>query len=253
MPFDMSTLIFAALAIFFVWKLRSVLGQKTGSEERRVDPPRAPASTTDAKGGAAQDGSNVIRLPGAAGAGAPDPDMTPAKWNGIAEQGSKVAAGLDAITARDPAFSANSFIAGARAAYEMIVTAFAAGDRKTLKALLAADVYESFEHVIAEREARQEKMATTLVSIDKSALVEARLRASIAHISVRFLSKLINVTTNSAGQPINDQQGKVTDSVDVWTFSRDVVSRDPNWKLVATEADQSPPKSEQSPPKGASA
>ena len=192
----MSTLIFAALAIFFVWKLRSVLGQKTGSEERRIDPPPRGPPTAEPRGGAPQDSPNVIRLPGAASATAPDGEPAATRWQGLAEPGSKVAAGLDAIAARDPAFSAKAFIEGARAAYEMIVTAFAAGDRKTLKALLAPDVCESFEHVITEREARLEKMVTTIVSIDKAAMVEAQLRAPTAQISIRFLSKLINITTN---------------------------------------------------------
>lgn len=239
--FDASTLIFAALAIFFVWKLRSILGQKTGSEEKRADqmrrteaeprqPPPAPGAT------------NVIRLPGAAGgeAAAGEP---PDRWQGFAEGGSKIAAGLDAIVARDAAFDPKGFVQGARAAYEMIVTAFAAGDRKTLKSLLAPDVFESFEQAIAAREARAETMTTTLVSIDKASLIDAQLRGSMAQVGVRFLSKLINVTKDKAGAPVDDVQGKVTDSIDMWTFARDVASRDPNWRLIATESDQSAPKS----------
>jgi predicted lipid-binding transport protein (Tim44 family) len=239
-PFDTSTLIFVALAIFFVWKLRSVLGQKTGSEETRIDPPRKPEA--DLRQPPPAGASNVIRLPGAAGAEATGETPPPDRWQGFAERGSKIAAGLDAIVSRDAAFDPKSFVQGARAAYEMIVTAFAAGDRKTLKSLLAPDVFESFEHAIAAREARAETMTTTLVSIDKATLIDAQLRGSMAQVGVRFLSKLINVTKDKAGAPVDDMQGKVTDSIDMWTFARDVASRDPNWRLIATESDQSAPK-----------
>ena len=238
-PFDTSTLIFAALAIFFVWKLRTILGQKTGSEETRAEQTRR--SEAEARQPPAPGATNVIRLPGAAGGDAVASEP-PDRWQGFAERGSKIAASLDAIASKDTAFDPRGFVQGARAAYEMIVTAFAAGDRKTLKSLLAPDVYESFEHAIAAREARAETMTTTLVSIDKANLIDAQLRGSTAQVSVRFLSKLINVTKDKAGAPVDDMQGKVTDSVDMWTFARDVTSRDPNWRLIATESDQSAPK-----------
>ena len=240
-PFDTSTLIFAALAIFFVWKLRSVLGQRTGSEETRSDPPpRGP--TSDPRQVASPTASNVIKLPGAAVAEAAS-EAAPDRWGSFAERGSTVAAGLTAIAGKEPSFEPGAFIAGARSAYEMIVVAFAAGDRKTLKSLLAPDVFESFEQAIAAREARSETMTTTLVSIDKATLIDAQLRGSMAQVSVRFLTKLINVTRDKAGTAVDDMQGKVTDSVDMWTFARDVASRDPNWRLIATESDQASPKS----------
>ena len=231
----MSTLIFAAVALFFVWKLRSVLGEKTGQEGRRVEPARD--ERAEKPGVAPGDAGNVIRLPGAAVNGAAESE-TADRWSGVAERGTKLLASLEAIAARDANFVAKPFLDGARSAYEMIVTAFAAGDRKTLKTLLATDVYDSFTQAIAQRETREEKMTTTFVSVDKPRITDAQLKGTIAQVSVRFLSKLVNVVTDKAGQPIDDLQGKVIDSGDVWTFSRDVTARDPNWRLVATESDQ---------------
>ena len=234
LPFDTSTLIFAAVAIFFVWKLRSVLGEKTGQEGRRPEPARE--DRADRKPATPGEADNVIRLPGAANGAA---EAEPAdRWAGVAERGGKTWAGLEAIAGRDPSFAAKPFLDGARAAYEMIVTAFAAGDRKTLKTLLATDVYESFTQAIVQRESREEKMTTTFVSFDKTAIADAQLRGAVAQVTVRFVSKLVNMTTGKAGQPIDDMQGKVSDSSDVWTFSSDVSSRDPNWRLIATESDQ---------------
>src|SRR5262249_20071998 len=154
------------------------------------------------------------------------------------EQGSPVAAGLDAILAEDASFDAKHFLAGARAAYEMIVTAYAEGDRRTLKNLLSREVYDGFENAIREREGRGETTETRFASIDRADITGAELRGKTAHITVRFVSQLVSVTHDRSGGVIEGSPEKVTEVTDVWTFARDISSRDPNWKLVATEAGQ---------------
>jgi predicted lipid-binding transport protein (Tim44 family) len=185
---------------------------------------------------------NVVTLPGRAAADAaqkPAETAEPAeRWKGIAEPGTAIAAGLDAIAHEDPSFDAKHFIAGARAAYEMIVTAFSEGDRRTLKNLLSKEVYDGFEAAIREREGKGEKVETRFVSIDKSDITGAEVRAHTAHVTLRFVSQLVSVTRDKAGTVIDGNPEKVTDVTDVWTFARDISSRDPNWKLVATEAGQ---------------
>ena len=147
-----------------------------------------------------------------------------------------VAAGLDAIARDDRTFDAKEFIIGAGKAYEMIVVAFAAGDRRTLKNLLSREVYDGFEAAIRDRESKGEKAETRFVSIDRADIIGAELRARTAQVTVRFVSQLISVTRDRNGNVIDGSPEKVTDVTDVWTFARDVTSRDPNWKLVATEA-----------------
>jgi predicted lipid-binding transport protein (Tim44 family) len=233
--FDIYTIIFLALAVFIFLRLRSVLGQRTGRER----PPYDPYSPRDAMRGATND--NVVTLPGRAGDTAQKPVETadPAeRWKGIAETGSALAAGLDSIAREDKTFDVKHFIAGARAAYEMIVLAYAEGDRRTLKNLLAREVYEGFEAAIKERETKGETVESRFVAIDKSDIAGAELRGRTAQITVRFVSQLISVTRNKAGNAIEGNPEKVTDVTDVWTFARDLSSRDPNWKLVATEAGQ---------------
>ncbi len=129
-------------------------------------------------------------------------------------------------------------MAGGRAAYEMIVTAYAAGDRRQLKDLLAREVYEGFETAIREREQRGEKIESRFVSIEAAEIIAAELRGKTAQITVRFVSQLVSVTRDRAGAVIDGSPDKVTTVTDVWTFARDISSRDPNWKLVATEAGQ---------------
>jgi predicted lipid-binding transport protein (Tim44 family) len=227
------TLVFLGLAVFVIMKLRSVLGTKTGFERppevirREMEERQSPAM---------QD--NVVPLPTAQRPPMPpQPEMSQAdRWKGVAEAGTPVAAGLDAILKADPSFDAPGFGGGAKAAYEMIVQAYAKGDRKTLKGFLAKDVFDGFASAITDRESRSETSETTFVSIDKADIVGAEMRDKFAHVTVSFSSKLISVVRDSAGTVTDGSPEKIIDVNDVWTFARDVTSRDPNWKLVATES-----------------
>jgi predicted lipid-binding transport protein (Tim44 family) len=233
--FDIYTIIFLALAVFIFLRLRSVLGQRTGRER----PPYDPYSARDAVRTPPTD-NKVVTLPRPADA-SPKPvvDMEPAdRWKDIAAPGSTVAAGLDAVAAQDPEFDARHFLTGARAAYEMIVTAYAQGDRRNLKNLLSREVYDGFDAAIKERESRGESAETRFVSIDKADITAAEVKGRSAQVTVRFVSQLVSVTRDRAGNVIDGNPDKVTDVTDVWTFARDLSSRDPNWKLVATEAGQ---------------
>lgn len=237
--FDIYTIIFLALAVFIFLRLRSVLGQRTGRER----PPYEPVSRRDPVRSPA--GDKVVALPPRPGADAAPPaagpgtdgDAGPAnRWQGIVAPGTPAAAGLDAIADADRSFDAAHFIAGARAAYEMIVTAFAEGDRRTLKSLLSREVYDGFEAAIKERESKGETVETRFVSIDKAEVTAAEQRGRSAQITLRFISQLISATRDRSGAVIDGSPDKVTEVTDVWTFSRDLSSRDPNWKLIATES-----------------
>ena len=233
---DIYTIVFLALAVVIFLKLRSVLGQRTGRER----PPYDPYSARDAvrpSGG----NEKVVALPGRPSEAPPKPvaDVAPSeRWKDIAEPGSAVAASLDQVIATDSSFDPKHFLTGARAAYEMVVTAFAEGDQRTLKNLLSREVFEGFEDAIRERQARGETVETRFVSIDKADIVGAEVRGRSVQVTVRFVSQLVSVTRDRAGAVIEGSPDKVTDVTDVWTFARDVSSRDPNWKLVATEAGQ---------------
>jgi predicted lipid-binding transport protein (Tim44 family) len=236
--FDIYTIIFLALAVFIFLRLRSVLGQRTGRER----PPYDPYSARDVVRSPATD-NKVVTLPTPQAEtpprpAEPAPAATGERWKGIAELGSPVAAGLDAIAGADTTFDAQHFLTGARAAYEMIVTTFAEGDRRQLRNLLSREVFDGFDAAITERENRGQTAETRFVSIDAATVTAAELRNRTAQITVRFLSKLVSATRDRSGTVIDGSADKVTDVTDVWTFARDVTSRDPNWKVVATEAGQ---------------
>jgi predicted lipid-binding transport protein (Tim44 family) len=229
---DIYTIIFLALAVFIFLRLRSVLGQRTGNERPPYD--RAAPNVVQRT----QDNNNVVPMPGAVidqAPLAPSADVAPAdRWKGIAEPDTPLAAGLDAIVAHDSSFDPRHFLSGARSAYEMIVLAFANGDRRALKDLLSSEVYESFEAVIKDREKHEQKTETRFVSIDKAELVGAEARDRAAQLTVRFVSQMISVTRDKTGAIVDGNPDKVADITDVWTFARDTSSRDPNWKLVGT-------------------
>jgi predicted lipid-binding transport protein (Tim44 family) len=230
--FDIYTIIFLALAVFIFLRLRNVLGQRTGSE-------RAPFDRTARNAVQGAPDTNVVPMPGKIidhAPLAPSADVAPQndRWKGLAETGSGLAQGLDAIAAQDSSFDPRHFLSGARGAYEMIVLAFANGDRRALRDLLSSEVYESFEAVIRDREKHDQKTETRFVSIDKAELVAAEARDRTAQLTVRFVSQMISVTRDKAGTIVDGNPDKVADITDVWSFARDMTSRDPNWKLVGT-------------------
>ncbi len=179
--FDVLTLVFLGLAIFVIYKLRSVLGQRTGTEKPPQDMMirREQANDQPAPGAS---NSNVVPLPTARG---PQPAAEPeARLAGLVPAESPAFPGLVQIMQSDATFDPREFLGGARAAYEMIVMAFAQGDRRTLKDLLSPEVYEGFEGAIKDRESRNEKVETQFVSIDKAEFSDALLRTKTAQVTV---------------------------------------------------------------------
>lgn len=206
------TLIFAAIAVFVILKLRSVLGTRTGFEKK--NDPFAPADNRD----------KVIPLP--------DRRQQDAPPSGDAKVSGDN--GLAAIRRADPSFDPDRFLDGAKMAFEMIVNAFAKGDEKTLEPLLARDVFDSFAADIRRRRETGETRETTLVGIRSATIREARLEGREARVGVLIVSEQINVVRDRAGT-ILDGDPKTAETVsDLWTFARDTRSRDPDWQLVET-------------------
>lgn len=234
MEFDLFTLLPLAAAIFVFWKLRSVLGTRNGNERPPYDP--YDASLPKREDSQPVDADNVVTLPGA-NRRRTDSDTSP-QLDAIAKIAGKNAAlkkGLTAVLSRDPGFDVEQFLSGARMAYEMIVTGFADGDKRALKGLLSREVFENFESVIDDRMKRGEKVEASFVGIEKADIKSADLDKDEAQITVKFVSQMISATLNSDGEVIDGDKTQVAEITDVWTFARPVKSRDPNWKLVATD------------------
>lgn len=232
--FDFGTIIFLIAAVVIFFQLRNVLGRRTGNERPPFDP--YTAGRTAGKEAEATTPDNVVSLPHRKEARENDDPY--AAIDAFVESGTDLNKGLRAIRDADPSFEPETFVDGAKMAYETIVMAYADGDRRTLKNLLSRDVYEGFVSAIDEREKRSEKVESSFVGIDKANIVSAEMKGTEAHITLRVVSELISATRDSAGEVIDGDSETVAEVKDVWTFARDTRSRDPNWKLVATEAEE---------------
>ena len=240
---DVTTLLFLVLAVVIFLKLRSVLGRRTGHEEARFERYKAQKEASQRNGKlAGQD--KVVTLPRREREEAEPRPAAEQQAQADSEQRVKEYAagnadmtkGLLDIVRVDTSFDPTHFLQGAKAAYEIIVTAFAEGNRKTLKDLLSPEVYEGFSSAIAERENRGEQIDQSFVGIKSADLVEAELKGGIAQLTIKFVSELISATRDKAGGVVGGDPKRIREVTDIWTFAREAVSRNPNWKLVATQA-----------------
>lgn len=223
-------IIFAVIAAFLIFRLRSVLGRRTGDERRPRDPFRpSPAdrpSSTGSGGGAA--GDKVIPLPSRS---AGDTAQLPSSI-----KGAELEAGLTQISVADRGFMLQGFLDGAKVAFETVVGAFAKGDRKTLRPLLNNAVFEQFSDAIKAREDASQHHETTLVAINEASAIEARMEGRTAFITVKFVSEQVNATRDRDDRVVDGDPSQVIEVTDIWTFARNTRSNDPNWTLVETRS-----------------
>jgi predicted lipid-binding transport protein (Tim44 family) len=195
-------IIFAGLAAIVLYQLYSVLGRRKGlqPEDRPAAEPlerRAPAPVL---GESVDDGVELT--------------------------------GLAAVRARDPSFDVSRFLSGAKSAYEMIVKAFADGDRETLKNLLAPPVFDSFDAAISQRQSEGRTEQVEFFHSPRADLEKAEVRGGdLAHLTVRFLAEFRSRTKGPEGEGVDDRR-----TAELWTFERRLKSRDPNWTLVHVDA-----------------
>lgn len=229
--FDLPTLIVIAVAVFVLFRLRSVLGTRTGTERPPVER-RKPAAAD-----AAEETVVPLRPRGTA---APELDderrarKTEAEIEQFSHGDAALAAGMRAVVEADPTFTPKNFLDGAKQAYEMVVTAYASGDRQMLKNLLEKDVFEGFQRAIVEREAAGQTVDFTFVGLPKVEISDAEYDRKNILITVRFHAEVVSATRDKDGTLVEGNADQVQTIADEWTFARNPKSRDPNWKVVTT-------------------
>ena len=217
-------ILIAAIAAFLIFRLRSVLGRRDGHEgQPGYDPFRQ-----GQRDGDGQAEEKVVHLP--------DREPEPAKPAPPDFGSGPAAEGMKQIYNVDNSFDPQEFVGGARQAFEIIVAAFADGDKQALRPLLANDVYDDFAGAIDARQSEGHSLETTLVGIDSAEIIEAELQGKTAFVTVKFVSQQINVTRDSEGRIVDGAPGETVTITDIWTFARNTRSRDPNWALVATRS-----------------
>lgn len=238
---DVITLLFLIVAVVVIFKLRSVLGRRTGDEQARYE--RQLRTQQEAKERAAAAKGKVVTLPRreretATVGGTEGVTMVDAETRvkNFAAGNTFLEQGLLHVARADSSFDPEHFLRGAKQAYEVIVMAFAEGNRKLLKDLLSRDVFDGFAGAISDRESRSEQIDQSFVGINKAEIVEAEVKGNTAQVTVKFISQLISATRDAAGQVISGDPQRIREVTDIWTFAREVSSRNPNWRLIATQA-----------------
>jgi len=205
MPF-VDILIFAVIAVFLIFRLRSILGSREGFEQKQSSSPLSDR---------ASDAENIISLHGE-------------KANGE---------GLEAVKRLDKQFSEDSFSQGAASAFGMILSAFAEGDIASLRRLLGYDLYEDFSESIRQRAKEGDELSITIHDIQDVNLLDGEVSQNIASVTVKFTSIQSRKLADKDGVVIEEESFDETELTDIWVFERDISLADPNWKLVETRAE----------------
>lgn len=214
----MEILFFAALTGYMIFRIWSVLGKRTGFEA----PP--PPKTPD------KDVGNVIALPVRSSQKQQTFQETPPS----SKLDPSIEEGLKKIQAVDPVFHLDHFLGGAVTAFEMIVEAYASGDKSTLKSLLNPSVYKSFIGALEDREEAGQTVETKIVDLKDPEVISIDIKGKREQITLKFVSEQIIVTKDAEGKILDNPAHLTLTMNDIWTFSRLIGSKDPNWVLVAT-------------------
>lgn len=207
---DPTLIVFIALSAFIAYRLYLVLGARTGEERQRDVEGLQRAKPREEREADVRPEAPVA---------APLPPVT---------------AAAEALRAADPEFDENAFIEGARAAYELIVEAFATGDLKSIRRFLSSSVFEAFRAAVSDREKAGHRSDLKFVGIEQAKILSSRVEDGALVAVTEFVSNQVRTTLDAAGAVIAGDPARIDLVKDRWTFSRPLKSADPNWTLVAT-------------------
>jgi predicted lipid-binding transport protein (Tim44 family) len=210
-------IILFAIAAFVLYRLRSVIGTRTGYE---------PPST--ASQGRSEGAQVEMRAPSEE-----DDEMEAAAARALDEEARSALAEIRRV---EPDFNLEEFLHGARQAYEMVLMAYEEGDRDMLQDLLTPDVYQAFESVIRSREQEGLKVEARFIGVRDLRVESLRFdpETAEADITVRFVGEMITAVRDAENRVVEGDPNEVRRQTDVWTFSRVMGSPNPNWLLSAT-------------------
>ena len=210
--FPIDLILFGMIAAFLVLRLRSILGRRDGFEPTQGTPARP-----------------VVRPAGPIIEGRAEPATVPGR--AVPDAGSELGQTLASMRRVDSSFDAGHFLTGAEAAFRLIVTEFAAGNREALRPLLTPETFAVFEGSITSREQAGETVTSEIRAIHEATIEGAGLAGTVAEITVRFVSDQISQTLGRDGKYVSGADA-VMELRDVWTFTRDLARSDPAWRLA---------------------
>lgn len=216
-------LFFAAVAVFFAYKLWTVLGKTNGDEKARADAATAYAEKLRETATPKKDAELYNLKPAEK---VEKEEEIPAAFVEVMKKAKAI----------DPTFTLKKFVDGAQGAFEMVVAAFAQKKRDVLQFLLSDEIYHNFDSEIARREAAGNEAGTTVVSIDSTEILDFEVKENICQIAVKFVSEQIHFIKNKAGEIIEGSKTQIDRVTDVWTFERNLASKKPNWTVVGVQS-----------------
>ncbi len=212
--------ILALVALFVGLRLYSVLGERTGHEQQPILKPADPDARVEPR----------VNQPAAA-------PLSPAESADMAFLPT-AGPGVRALLAADPSFDVARFLEGAKGAYRLILESFWKGEADVLRPHVDDHIYETFSGAIAQRASEGLTLENRLVGIDQAVISEASAERGVAVLTVRFEADIAAVTRNSEGQVVAGSLSDAVQTRDLWTFRRDLSSRDPNWLLIETDEEE---------------
>ena len=212
--------ILALVALFIGLRLYSVLGERTGHEQQPILKPADPDARVEER-------VSQPTAPTSSPVDAGDMAFIPTAGPGVR-----------AILSADPSFDVARFLEGSKAAYRMILESFWKGELDSVRSHVDDHVYETFASAVEQRKKDGLTIDNRLVTIEQAVISEASVERGVAIVTVRFEADIAAVTRNSEGQVVAGSLSDAVQTRDLWTFRRDVTTRDPNWLLIETDEEE---------------
>ena len=206
MPF-IDILIFAVIAVFLIFRLRSILGNRDGFEK--------PKKTVQTESSA----DNIINFKG----------KTP-----VAESAPLNGSGLKELRKLDNSFMDEEFLSGAKTAFPLILNAYSESDLGSLRRYVGFDLYEEFSNAVHQRDASGEHLKIDIETVNDVQLLDAEISDGIATVTVKYDTIQSRILTDASDTVIEEDSISSEQIEDIWIFERDIRSTDPNWRLVET-------------------
>jgi len=215
---------FVLVAAFLIIRLRSVLGKRTGNEKKSKDIFIYQDTTLNAEKKKIVDENQSKK------------DKIYGKLSINKENNLKNNTTLEKIYYFDRNFSPKKFLSGAKTAFQMIIESYTKGNINKIKDLLGANVFSIFSREIKSRARKKHVLEHTLISIKSAGIEKINVKSSIADIVVKFVSEQVNLLKNQKGKILKGNDEYVENHINYWTFSKNLKSNNPNWKLIVTKA-----------------
>ena len=221
--FSVDLIFFIMIAALLVFRLRNVLGRRTGNEKKPGFGFSFDAKVVD------KNSNNIKEIK----INKEHILNSLKKYKNLDKNGD-----LKRIYILNPNFSPKKFLKGAKDAFEIIVAAYAKGNLKKVKDLLSPNIFKTFSNISNQRIKKKQTLEHTLISFKSEEIKRIILKSTIVEIAVRFVTEQVNLLKNNKGQTIEGNNDYIENHIDYWIFSKDLKFSNPNWKLIVTKSEK---------------